>query len=162
MGAIVGLALVSIACAASTPVPEAPSDEPTYDATAYAPKRRARPRPTATAEAEAPVSAPASEIVVKPGSYEDALARATSGADDEILGPTECGKPFTPMLVIDCGVQGSVSVKLAIQNGRPIGVTAASEPRQPRVEECVLSRARRLAWRSVPGLSTCTRSFRID
>ncbi len=155
-------ALLLCACgSAPLPSPETASDDDAYVPHARAAKRHARaeakaaaPAPDDDATATAPTSAP--------GSYEEALGHATSGLNDEILPPSECGKPITPTLVMDCGVQGKVSVKLAIQNGHLIGVTADSEPRQPGVEACVLRQARAAAWRKVPGLTTCTRSFKID
>jgi hypothetical protein len=156
-------ALLLVGCASAPfPAPESASDDATYVPHARAGKRRPRaeanaPAPASHDEADASAAPPAAA-----GSYEEALGRATSGANDEILPPSECGKPITPTLVMDCGVQGRVSVKLAIQNGHLIGVTADSEPRQPRVEACVLRQARAAEWRRVPGLTTCTRSFKIE
>jgi hypothetical protein len=159
--ALVTLLLVGCA-SAPLPAPESASDDEPAVAHARTGRRRSRGEakpaaPTPTDDADASASAP-----VVAGSYEEALGRTTTGANDEILAPSECAKPITPTLVMDCGVQGKVSLKLAIQNGHLIGATADSEPRQPTVEACVLRQARAAAWRRVPGLTTCTRSFKIE
>ena len=157
------LGLLATACGgAPMPAEDAHDQDEAYVPRMRTARRRRHattPATEATAKAqETPAATPAGA----PGSYEEALRGATSGADDEVLPPSECARPITSSMVMDCGVSGSVSVRLAIQNGRLIGVSADSQPHQPRVEACVQRRARAYAWRKTAGLTTCTRSFKIE
>jgi hypothetical protein len=139
----------------ASPEPEAP----VRTARARTEKRRPA-RPVETARVRREDDTPTSDA--EPGSYEDAVGRTATTLDDEVLSPSECGGPVSSRLVLDCGIEGHMSIKIAVQHGQLIGVTALSEPKQPQVEACVLDHAKKLAWRKVAGLTTCTRNFKVD
>jgi eukaryotic-like serine/threonine-protein kinase len=60
-----------------------------------------------------------------------------------------------------CGVPDSMSVSIcaAVQNGRAVGVTVSTNPRNPKVSSCVSGAVRRLSFPSHPKLDVTRTSF---
>jgi hypothetical protein len=60
-----------------------------------------------------------------------------------------------------CGVPDSmqISICVAVQNGRAVGVTVGTNPRNPRVQGCVAGAVRRLSFPSNPKLDVTRTNF---
>lgn len=60
-----------------------------------------------------------------------------------------------------CGVPSSMNLNIcaAVQNGRAVGVTVVSSPRNPRIQSCVSSAVRRLSFPSHPKLDVTRTRF---
>jgi hypothetical protein len=60
-----------------------------------------------------------------------------------------------------CGVPGDVSINIcaAVQNGRAVGVSVRTSPRNPRLEGCVAGGVRGLSFPSHPKLDVTRTSF---
>jgi len=61
-----------------------------------------------------------------------------------------------------CGVPSAMSVRIcaAVQNGRAIGVTVTTKPASTRIERCVATAVRNLAFPSHPKLDVTTTVFK--
>jgi hypothetical protein len=92
--------------------------------------------------------------------FESALKNSISDMDADTLSPGECGNPIGTGIALGCGLDGKAWVKVAIQNGRALGVTVTTDPDQPGVNSCIASGVRGISWRSTGGVSTCTRTFK--
>jgi hypothetical protein len=63
--------------------------------------------------------------------------------------------------IVACGTPASmhVSVCAAIQNGRAVGVTVTTEPRNPGIASCIAGRVRGMSFPSNPKLDITTTRF---
>jgi len=94
-------------------------------------------------------------------SADDALKNAVSDFEAETLSSSECGGPVSGSIAAACGLNGSASAKVVVKNGKALGVTVNTDPSQPGVNSCMAGRIQGLSWRSVPGVSVCTRTFKV-
>jgi hypothetical protein len=60
-----------------------------------------------------------------------------------------------------CGVPDSMGINIcaAVQNGRAVGVTVVTTPRNPRIQSCIASGVRRLSFPSHPKLDVTRTTF---
>jgi eukaryotic-like serine/threonine-protein kinase len=60
-----------------------------------------------------------------------------------------------------CGVPSSMGINIcaAVQNGRAVGVTVTTKPRDPRIQSCVAAGVRGLSFPSNPKLDVSTTNF---
>lgn len=100
------------------------------------PKPRPTPVPVATAESPLP-------------SFEEAMAAGSVRSTGKDLSNAELARPLAagPWLA-DCGTPDSmrVTVKVAIREGRAVGVTVKTSPADQRIERCVEQAVAELRW----------------
>ena len=60
-----------------------------------------------------------------------------------------------------CGVPDSMGINIcaAVQNGRAVGVTVTTKPRDPRIQACIAAGVRGLSFPSNPKLDVSTTNF---
>lgn len=95
-------------------------------------------------------------------SYEAAKKNAVSKQDDETLLPNECSAPLGTNLAADCDLSGSAKIEVLVQNGKALGLTVTVTPANLPTARCLRQRVATAAWKSVPGASGCTRSFKVS
>lgn len=162
----VTLSLVLVACGGSQPPPaDAPSDAPEDTAPAEAPAADAE-----STEPEAPAEEPkAAEPEPKDpefkenGSVEEAIAAVPVASERLNLDAETLGKPLQDMALYEpCKPAPSAHLKfrVAVWNGKAVGLDMSSTPKNPKLEECVKARIRELTWRDkVRALNTVEYSF---
>jgi hypothetical protein len=60
-----------------------------------------------------------------------------------------------------CGVPDSMGINIcaAVQNGRAVGVTVSTKPRDPRIQSCIAAGVRGLSFPSNPKLDVSRTTF---
>lgn len=95
-------------------------------------------------------------------SYDTAKKGAMSKQDDETLLPNECSAPLGTNLAADCDLSGSAKIEVLVQNGKALGLTVTVTPASLPTTRCLRQKVATSTWKSVPGASGCTRSFKVS
>lgn len=152
--------LVLAACGGSAPPPRAPEPEPTT-----APEPSPPPATTASEEPSEPETPPAA---AEPEfsddmSVEQAIAAVPQGMERSNLDPDALGEPLMDMKLYEpCKAKESehVKIRVAIWNGKAVGVDVDVTPKNDKLASCVKSQIRSVSWRDkVKSLNTVEFAF---
>jgi hypothetical protein len=164
------LSLVLVACGGSQPPPADASS----DAADTAPAETEAPKADAeSADAEAGSEEPKADKADKPepkepefkenGSVDEAIAAVPVASERLNIDQETLGKPLQDMSLYEpCKPAASQRMKfrVAVWNGKAVGLDMTSTPKNPKLEECVKARIRELTWRDkVRALNTVEYSF---
>jgi nucleoid-associated protein YgaU len=163
------LALVLVACGGSQPpASDASSETPAEEAPAETvPSSSAE-----GAEGEAATEEPAAEKTAKPepkdpefkenGSVNEAIAAVPVASDRLNIDQETLGKPLQDPALYEPCKPGNAKFKfrVAVWNGKAVGLDMSSTPKNPKLEECIKARIRELTWRDkVRALNTVEYQF---
>ncbi|MGE0323887.1 MAG: hypothetical protein AB7K71_22530 [Polyangiaceae bacterium] len=156
--------MVGLGACGSPPEPVTPDPEPVVDepAPAPAPTPEAEPEDSeASAEPEKP-GAPEPEF--KPGmSVNDAVNAVPTGTERMNVDPATLSKPLSEFALYEpCkpSAKQKWTVRVAIWQGKAVGVDIEAKPKNDKFVACVDERIRALEWKDkVPSLNTVEYSF---
>jgi hypothetical protein len=161
------VALVLLACGGSQPEAS--------DATAEAPAVEAPAETSASAEPSEEDGSPAepkAETSEKAepkdpefkenGSVDEAIAAVPVASDRLNIDQETLGKPLQDPALYEPCKPGNAKFKfrVAVWNGKAVGLDMSSTPKNPKLEECIKARIRELTWRDkVRALNTLEYQF---
>lgn len=159
---------MAVGCGGTNQTPEAPDAE--AETVAEEPSRNASPEdsPEATAdaktgEAEKKEPAAAVEPAFTPDmSVEQAQAAIPVGTERQNIEQEALGRPLQEPGVFDSCKVGNArfKVRVAVWNGKAVGVDLETTPKNPALAECLKARVRELTWPDkVRSLNTVEYSF---
>jgi hypothetical protein len=162
------LSLVLVACGGSPPPPaEEPASVPAENSPAEAPKAE-----VANAESETPAEEAEAPKAPKPepkdpefkenGSVDEAIAAVPVSSERLNIDQETLGKPLQDPALYEPCKPGNARFKfrVAVWNGKAVGLDMTSTPKNPKLEECIKGRIRELTWRDkVRALNTVEYSF---
>jgi hypothetical protein len=162
------VALVFLACGGSQPAPSDASAEPPVAAPVEAPSAPAGD----SAEGDAPSDEPKPETSAKAepkdpefkenGSVDEAIAAVPVSSDRLNIDQETLGKPLQDPALYEPCKPGNAKFKfrVAVWNGKAVGLDMSSTPKNPKLEECIKGRIRELTWRDkVRALNTVEYQF---
>lgn len=129
---------------------ESPPDEPATEVAEAAPP--AEPEDEAGRESEKPAEAKAPEIAepafTESMSVAEAQAAIPQGTPRSNLDQEALAKPLQePKAFESCNLGNArFQVKVAIWNGKAVGVDLTTKPKNPKLAECLTARIRQLEW----------------
>lgn len=166
---------LAAACGAGTPPPEEPAGvehEGPSAASNQEPAELATPEPTETeessgaeatseSESEPQATPPVEPKFTENMSVEEAIQAVPQGMprlnmEDELL-----SKPLTqPSLYAPCKPSGSFKVRVAVWNGKAVGVDVTTQPNNPKLQACLEKQIRAAEWEDkVRSLNTVQYSY---
>jgi hypothetical protein len=162
------VALVFVACGGSQPPPADASSDATVEET----PAEAEPKADAEAADAETADAPAAKAE-KPepkdpefkenGSVDEAIAAVPVATERLNIDQETLGKPLQDMALYEpCKPPPSAHFKfrVAVWNGKAVGLDMSSTPKNPKLEECIKARIRELTWRDkVRALNTVEYQF---
>jgi hypothetical protein len=159
------LALVVLACGGAQPPPaDVSSEEPAEVSPAEAPPADAESAESESAadEPKAEAAPPKEPEFKENGTVDEAIsavpvASARLNIDQETL-----GKPLQDPALYEPCKPGNARFKfrVAVWDGKAVGLDMTSTPKNPKLEECIKARIRELTWRDkVRALNTVEYSF---
>lgn len=154
--------LLLSACGGSTPPPEEPTntvESPTETPPPEEPKSEAEPSEEKPAEKPAEVADPEFK---ENGSVDEAIKAVPQGTPrlnietEELSKPLMDGKLYEP-----CKIgSGHFKVKVAVWNGKAVGIDLTTTPNNPKLAECIKGRIREITWNDkVKSLNTVEYQF---
>jgi hypothetical protein len=154
--------LLLSACGGSTPPPEEPTN--TVEAPTEAPPP-AEPTPEDNASEEKPPEKPAE--VADPefkegGSVEEAIKAVPQGTPRLNIETEALSKPLMDDKLYEPCKVGSARFKLkvAVWNGKAVGIDVTTTPNNPKLAECIKGRIREVTWQDkVKSLNTVEYQF---
>ena len=91
-------------------------------------------------------------------SVDEAVAAVPRDAQRMNLDSDALGKPLTDQALYEpckLGAKQHFKLRVAIWNGKAVGLDVSTEPKNPKVEACIAAQIRALTWRDkVPSLNT--------
>jgi hypothetical protein len=153
--------LLVMSCGGSTPPPEEPTntvEEPSGPPPAEEPKPDAEPeekppeKPAAAAEPE----------FKEGGSVDDAIKAIPQGTARLNIETEELSKPLMdPKLYEPCKLgSGHFKVKVAVWDGKAVGIDLTTTPNNPKLGDCIKGRIREVTWKDkVKSLNTVEYQF---
>jgi hypothetical protein len=161
------LSFVLIACGGSSPppaeAPESPSVEASPPETPKAAENAESETPAEEAEApKAPKPEPKDPEFKENGSVDEAIAAVPVSSERLNIDQETLGKPLQDPALYEPCKPGNARFKfrVAVWNGKAVGLDMTSTPKNPKLEECIKGRIRELTWRDkVRALNTVEYSF---
>jgi hypothetical protein len=151
-------AALAIACGGSTPPPEeaepasdvSPDDVEQTASTATSARSSDEPdRLDETSEQKPSAKSAGPEPVFKEGgSVNEAIQAVPQGADRVNLDQETLGKPLQDVALYEPCKPGAARIKLkvAVWDGRAVGIDLATTPKNPKLEECLKQQIRGISW----------------
>jgi hypothetical protein len=154
--------LLLSACGGSTPPPEEPTN--TVESPTETPPPE-EPKPEAESTEEKPAEKPAA--VADPefkegGSVDDAIKAVPQGTPRLNIETEELSKPLMDEKLYEPCKVGSArfKVKVAVWNGKAVGIDLTTTPNSPRLADCIKGRIREVTWKDkVKSLNTVEYQF---
>lgn len=162
------LALVFVACGGSQPPPEDASSEAATEESPPADVPKADAPSGESGDAEQPKDDKPKTEVKEPefkenGTVAEAIAAVPVASDRLNIDQETLGKPLQDMALYEpCKLPASAHFKLkvAVWNGKAVGLDMTSTPKNPKLEECIKGRIRELTWQDkVRALNTVEYQF---
>jgi hypothetical protein len=163
------MALVFVACGGSQPPP---SDASSDAATEETPSEAEPKTDTENADSESSDDAPKTDsakaepkepVFKENGSVDEAIAAIPVATERLNIDQETLGKPLQDMALYEpCKPPPSAHFKfrVAVWNGKAVGLDMSSTPKNPKLEECIKARIRELTWRDkVRALNTVEYQF---
>jgi hypothetical protein len=160
------LTLALLACGGSQPPP---ADASAETPAAEAPAEEAPPPAPESAEVdgepeqEKPAKAEPKEPEFKEnGSVDEAIAAVPVASDRLNIDQETLGKPLQEPALYEPCKPGNARFKfrVAVWNGKAVGLDMSSTPKNPKLEDCIKGRIRELTWRDkVRALNTVEYQF---
>lgn len=99
-------------------------------------------------EQKAPSAAPAEPAFTPDMSVEQAQAAIPVGTERQNIEPEALGRPLQEPGVFDACNIGSAKfkVRVAVWNGKAVGIDLETTPKNPALAECLKARVRELTW----------------
>jgi hypothetical protein len=164
----VSVALVFLACGGSQPqASDAAAEPPAVDAPAETTKAGAETPEEDGSPAESKTETPAKAEPKDPefkenGSVDEAIAAVPVASDRLNIDQETLGKPLQDPALYEPCKPGNARFKfrVAVWNGKAVGLDMSSTPKNPKLEECIKGRIRELTWRDkVRALNTVEYQF---
>lgn len=154
--------LLLSACGGSTPPPEEPTN--TVESPTETPPAE-EPKPDAEANEEKPPEKPAE--VADPefkegGSVDEAIKAVPQGTPRLNIETEELSKPLMDGKLYEPCKVGSAhfKVKVAVWNGKAVGIDLTTTPNNPKLADCIKGRIREVTWKDkVKSLNTVEYQF---
>jgi hypothetical protein len=156
-------ALLVLACGGSQPPPEEPTTENTVEAPSdMAPPADAE-KPAGdegegdTGETKAEKKQAPEPTFKENGTVDEAIAAVPPGTERLNIDQETLGKPLQDMALYEPCKPGNARIKfrVAVWDGKAVGLDLTSTPKNPKLEECLKGRIRELTWRDkVKALNT--------
>ena len=154
--------LLLSACGGSTPPPEEPTN--TVESPTETPPAE-EPKPDAEANEEKPPEKPAE--VADPefkegGSVDEAIKAVPQGTPRLNIETEELSKPLMDGKLYEPCKVGSAhfKVKVAVWNGKAVGIDLTTTPNNPKLADCIKGRIREITWNDkVKSLNTVEYQF---
>lgn len=160
LSALVSLIIAS--CGGSTPPPEEPTN--TVESPSETPPPE-EPKPDAEPTDE-PAEKPAASVpepeFKEGGSVDDAIKAVPQGTPRLNMETEVLSKPLMdPKLYEPCKLgSGHFKVKVAVWNGKAVGIDLTTTPNNPKLAECLKGRIREVTWEDkVKSLNTVEYQF---
>jgi hypothetical protein len=162
------VALVFLACGGSQPqASDAAAEPPAVDAPAETTKAGAETPEEDGSPAESKTETPAKAEPKDPefkenGSVDEAIAAVPVASDRLNIDQETLGKPLQDPALYEPCKPGNARFKfrVAVWNGKAVGLDMSSTPKNPKLEECIKGRIRELTWRDkVRALNTVEYQF---
>jgi len=159
------LSLVLLACGGAQPPPaDASSEAPAEETPAETP-----PADAESAEGEADAEEPKAEKAPpkepewkENGTVDEAIAAVPVASERLNIDQETLGKPLQDPALYEPCKPGNARFKfrVAVWDGKAVGLDMTSTPKNPKLEECIKGRIRELTWRDkVRALNTVEYSF---
>ncbi len=153
--------LLVLSCGGSTPPPEEPTNS--VESPSEVPPAE-EPKPDAEPSEEKPAEKPA---VAEPqfkegGSVDEAIKAVPQGTPRLNIETEELSKPLMdPKLYEPCKLgSGHFKVKVAVWDGKAVGIDLTTTPNNPKLGECIKGRIREITWNDkVKSLNTVEYQF---
>jgi hypothetical protein len=143
------LSLVALGCGGSTPPPEEP--QTTVEAPAAPPPEE--PKPDAEpAEEETPKEKPGANVpdpeFKENGSVDEAIKAVPQGTPRLNVETEALSKPLMDSKLYEPCKLGSArfKVRVAVWNGKAVGIDLTTTPNNPKLVECLKGRIREVTW----------------
>jgi len=159
------LASFLVACGGAQPPAEEPPTGNTVEAPAgdIPPPSDEEAKPDAESDTAAPDKKAPAEPEFKPnGTVDEAIAAIPVATERMNIDQETLGKPLQDMTIYEPCKPGKARIKfrVAVWNGKAVGLDMTSTPRNPTLEECLKNRIRELTWRDkVRSLNTVEYAF---
>jgi hypothetical protein len=158
------VALVFLACGGSQPpASNAAAETPAVEAPAEPAPSPASEEEAAEAKPEAPEKAEPKDPEFKEnGSVDEAIAAVPVASDRLNIDQETLGKPLQDPALYEPCKPGNARFKfrVAVWNGKAVGLDMSSTPKNSKLEECIKGRIRELTWRDkVRALNTVEYQF---
>jgi hypothetical protein len=144
--------IAASACGGSTPVPEEPATPPpTEEEVEGLPEARSVPEEEDAEPAPTePKAAPAEEPAFREGmSVDEAIAAVPQSAQRVNIEQDALAAPLMrPELYEPCALKGNqrFKVRVAVWNGRAVGLDLDTQPKNQKVEECLRQQVASVTW----------------
>jgi hypothetical protein len=157
-----------VACGGQTPPPEEPTMENTVEEPTGEPPPIEDEAPKADEEEGKAETPPPKKEAPEPefkenGTVDEAIAAVPPGTERLNIDQETLGKPLQDIALYEpCKLPPSAHFKLrvAVWNGKAVGLDLTSTPKNPKLEECIKGRIRELTWRDrVRALNTVEYQF---
>lgn len=162
------VALVVLACGGSQPPPESASPEAAGEEAPAAEEPKADAEGADGENNEPPKDDKPKAEVKEPefkenGSVDEAIAAVPVATERLNIDQETLGKPLQDMALYEpCKPPASARFKfrVAVWNGKAVGLDMSSTPKNPKLEECIKGRIRELTWKDkVRALNTVEYQF---
>jgi hypothetical protein len=162
------LGLVLLACGGSQPPPaDVSSEAPSEAAPVEASKPEAESTETEGSDEPAPPKAenpePKAPEFKENGTVDEAIAAVPPGSERLNLDQETLAKPLQDMTLYEpCKPAPNARIKfrVAVWDGKVVGLDLTATPKNPKLEECLKGRLREVTWKDkVPALNTVEYSF---
>ncbi|HEX6276079.1 MAG TPA: hypothetical protein VFZ53_23725 [Polyangiaceae bacterium] len=140
--------LLALRCGGGTPPPEEPANAaPPAETVSEAPKPEPEP-----ADAEPPKEKPAADVpepeFKENGSVEEAIKAVPQGTPRLNVETEALSKPLMDGKVYEPCKLGAAKfkVRVAVWNGKAVGIDLTTTPNNPKLAECLKGRIREITW----------------